>query len=536
MLSFILIAAGLVYAAEWQWSLPTPARDGSYTFLWIPPNCEQVRGIVVGQRNMLEEGIFEHPAFRANLSQLGIAEMWIVPPYDVVFRYDQGAGDTIETLLDRFAEKSGYTELAEVPIIPMGHSACASFPWNFAAWKPERTLAVLSLKGDAPLTRMTGSGRPNPDWGNRNIDGIPGLMVMGEYEWLEGRILPALEFKETHPGACLAVLADIGHGHFDISDDLISFLNLFIEKAVHYRLQKGGADLKPIDPKDGWLVQRWTLNQPRTIEPAPYSDYTGDRNEAFWAFDRESALAIQRYRKNQIGRKPQLLGFVHAGNVMKQSNTHWQVRFPGDIVKEDGTFTVQATFLDQVQEGSDNLTRWTYLPFGTQLSHAAAGGPIQIDRICGPVVKTAPETFRITLDRTWAADDRRNYDIWLRAWHPGDDEHKSIVQQALMTFPKNDQGAVQTIDFPAIENVTAGIVSIPLKAKSSSGMPVRYFVKEGPAEVIGDRLYFTPIPMCAKYPVSVSVFAYQLGRSADPKVRPSPMVERTFYINSVCPQ
>jgi len=44
------------------------------------------------------------------------------------------------------------------------------------------------MKGDAPLTDMIGSGRPNPDWSDRNIDGIPGLMLMGEYEWLEGRI------------------------------------------------------------------------------------------------------------------------------------------------------------------------------------------------------------------------------------------------------------------------------------------------------------------------------------------------------------
>jgi hypothetical protein len=59
----------------------------------------------------------------------------------------------------------------------------ASFPWNFAAWNPGRTLAVLSVHGAAPLTKYTGCGQPNPDWGNRPLDGVPSLMVMAEFEW-----------------------------------------------------------------------------------------------------------------------------------------------------------------------------------------------------------------------------------------------------------------------------------------------------------------------------------------------------------------
>ena len=43
---------------------------------------------------------------------------------------------------------------------------------------PERTLAVISLHGDAPRTNLCGYGRENLEWGRtRNIDGIPGLMI-----------------------------------------------------------------------------------------------------------------------------------------------------------------------------------------------------------------------------------------------------------------------------------------------------------------------------------------------------------------------
>ena len=37
-------------------------------FLWIPPHSKQVRTVVVGQNNMVEQGILEHPAFRNALA------------------------------------------------------------------------------------------------------------------------------------------------------------------------------------------------------------------------------------------------------------------------------------------------------------------------------------------------------------------------------------------------------------------------------------------------------------------------------------
>lgn len=66
-------------AAVWQWSVPvesvtsTENNDHPRAFLWIPPNCQRVRAVVVGQHNMIEEGILEHPAFRKALSETGMA-------------------------------------------------------------------------------------------------------------------------------------------------------------------------------------------------------------------------------------------------------------------------------------------------------------------------------------------------------------------------------------------------------------------------------------------------------------------------------
>jgi hypothetical protein len=309
LLTALLSMTSLAPAEVWQWSVP---MQNGRAFLWIPEGCKQVRAVVVGQHNMIEQGILEHPDLRKTLADLGVAEVWIAPPFDGVFQFDHGAGDKFNAMMKALADVSGYGELEFAPIIPLGHSACASYPWNFAAWNPGRTLAVLSVHGDAPQTNRTGSGHPNPDWGDRSIDGVPGLMVMGEYEWVEDRLQPLMDFQAKHPQVPLAMLAEPSSGHYNYNDRLIDFLGMFIRKAVAERLPADepldkAPVLKPIDPKQGWLVERWHLNKGRTIPPAPYAKYTGDRAQAFWCFDEEMARAIENYSADQPGKLPQLI-------------------------------------------------------------------------------------------------------------------------------------------------------------------------------------------------------------------------------------
>jgi hypothetical protein len=69
-----------------------------------------------------------------------------------------------------------------------------------------------------------------------------------------------------------------------------------------------------------------------------------------------------------------------------------------------------------------------------------------------------------------------------------------------------------------------------LKAVSDAGMPVYYYVLEGPAEIKGNRLFFTNIPPRSRYPVKVTVVAWQYGRRLEPQVQTAGPVTRTFYI------
>ena len=53
---------------------------------------------------------------------------------------------------------------------------------------------------------------------------------MGEDEWWEDRLITSFDYRREYPNAPLSFLADAGHGHFDISDELIDYLLSFSEK------------------------------------------------------------------------------------------------------------------------------------------------------------------------------------------------------------------------------------------------------------------------------------------------------------------
>ena len=520
--------------AVWQWSAPVGAGRA---FLWIPPSCRQVRAVVVGQNNMIEEGILQHTAFRKEMARLGIAEIFIAPPFDTwqSATNNDATNEKFYALLKALAADSGYGELAFAPVIPIGHSAMASYPWNFAAWNPARTLAVLSVHGDAPQTTLVGNGRPNVDWGARSIDGIPGLMVMGEYEWWEDRLTPATKFRAAHPAAPVALLADAGHGHFDYSDELVKFLALFIKKSAEQRLPAHApldqpVKLKPVDAHGGWFVDRWHKDEKPHTPAAPFAKYTGDAGDAFWCFDREMARATENFNP-QRGRLPQLAGFVQDGKIVPQTpNTHEQVRLKLPALADDLTFKLSGAFLDAVPAGK-NPALWTGLTNGAPLGQAHGGGAVTLSRITGPVEQISADTFAVRFNHATVGTDRRMGDLWLLASHPGDAQFKSAVQQAQLKIPAQlQEGADQHLSFPEIPDQKAGVKTVKLAAKSDAGAKVFYYVREGPAEVDGDVLKLTALPPRAKFPVKVTVVAWQYGRTVEPKLKSATPVERTFAI------
>lgn len=515
------------FSQVWQWSasldsvISDETKDHPTAFLWIPENCRQVRGVVVGQHNMIEEGIFEHPDFRKAMSEIGFAIVWVSPMFNINFDFNKDAGEDFNFMMKKLAGSSGYKELEFAPIVPLGHSAAATYPWNFAAWDTERTLAIISVHGDAPQTKLTGYGRPNVDWGNRNIDGVPGLFVMGEYEWWEDRIAPGFDYVSKHPKTPITFFCDAGHGHFDYSDALVKYIAFFIKKAADYRLPSimpldKPASLKFIDPANGWLMDRWRKDSLPIAVAAPYKNYNGNRYYSSWCFDKEICKATEKFYAAARGKKEQYLGFIQNGEIVKpdQSHANYNLKF---IPLSDGiSFHVNSFFA-----GSSGMKAVS--------EHAAAS--IIINRICGPVKKINDSTFQISFYRMGFNNLERSNDIWILASNKGDKEYKSAVQQADLHFPLwNKEGEKQQIIFDSVSNQKFSFRQIKLKAVSTAGVPVFFYVKEGPAIPAGDKLQFTQIPPKTRYPVKVTVVAWQYGKSAEPKLQSAQPVERTFYI------
>lgn len=171
------------------------------------------------------------------------------------------------------------------------------------------------------------------------------------------------------------------------------------------------------------------------------------------------------------------------------------------------------------------------MPKGSPIAHAADQSAISIERLCGPVERLGHDTWTIRFYRMGMTNQKRSNEIWFAATHPGDETYRRSVQQAVLHFPlKNTQGADQSIDFPVIPDLPSGPTTLPLKATSSANVPVRFYVREGPAEIDGNTLRFTQIPPRTKFPVAVTIVAWQWGRSIDPKLKTAEPVERTFLL------
>lgn len=553
ILSFLAVSStaqtSLTYSASpmaiWQWAAPVKGgktNGDARAWLWVPSSCKKVKAVIVAQNNMEELSILENEHFRLSMSDLGVAEIWVSPAFDHTFRFTEGAGDVFNKMMEDLADSSGYTELKYAPVIGIGHSAAASWPYYFAAWNPGRTLACLSVSGQWPYFRHPAFA---PDvWSKeQHIDFIPSLEMMGEYEAADTWSTEGLKERKDHPLMPLSMLACPAEGHFAASQKKIDYVAFYIKKAMGYRLPdydplKGPPQLKPIDPsKMGWLMDKWRRDQEPSAPPAPVGKYKGDPANAFWFFDEEMVRATEKYESAYRHQTAPLLGYMQEGSLVRQHDTHLQVHLKFLPLGDGISFVLKAVFLEIVPGESARPSAWTGLPAGNVVGHPGNTAVISIDRVIGPFEKIDDTLFRISMGKDVAVFDKvtgkppRDYALTFVASYPGDEMYKPAVQQAEMNVPAvNTEGAEQHISFPAIPDQHTAAAAIDLAAVSDLELPVSYCVMEGPAEIKGHILYLTKVPPRSRYPVKVTVGAWQYGRGGVSSIRTAQPVLQTFFI------
>ncbi len=328
----LLLFSGSARAAEWQFAVDTQLTpEHQRAFLWIPPECRRVRGIILGQQVILEHNFLEDPRIRdaARVENLAIV---LLSPFNIGYTIDDKTFGKIQKALDDLAAVSGYTELSQAPLLTVGHSGGGIWAWNIAYHSPERSFGIVTIKCAAI--------RP-PDYAPKSsVDGIPTLSVSGQYEswgvaknpaeqisaeqhwrWLRGDLL-SMRGKNRVP--LNSELVEPGVTHFGWADDLAGYISLFIRKAAEARIPAelpadgSAVVLKTIPVESGWLAD-CTFMTSSHFPPAPYHEYKNDPYLAMWHVDGELARANDAYRAKDKGKKLQMVTFVEDGKPLQSA-------------------------------------------------------------------------------------------------------------------------------------------------------------------------------------------------------------------------
>jgi hypothetical protein len=494
-------------------------------YLWIPPKCGHVKGLIVSLANLLERNWLEDPLIRQTATDNSLGIIWIGAAQrgDQTITADMKPGTEVvfQNMLNELAARSGYAELKTTFVIPMGHSANGHFAWTFAAAFPDRTIACIPVK-TVPL----------PD--TLKFKNIPLCYVVGQTtEWPQYRVpdpatkpgdrdfywpvvrQTALKLRARSGDNLVSLVTDPGGGHFDWNPNIAKFIALFISKACKYRLpddERGG--LKQINKQTGWLTDNEGM-KPDEFAPAPYALFKGNAANAYWFFDKETAQAAAAFEGDRVERKKQMPSFVQDGKLLPVAKLGYAaLTFRPDT---DGlSFSVKGGFL-------------TELPpelIGAEAKLGHADVPIKFRVITGPAVQTGPEEFKLQFDRAGMGGE-----LWLQEDVAGDKQYRHATQPGMMRIPARlTEGKAQTITFDKIPDIKRGTAQLRLMGRADSGLPVGYYVVAGPAYPANGILYFTKIPVKSEYPVKVTVVCYQWGRNIAPLYRSAEPVEQSFYL------
>lgn len=585
-------------AAIYQWSAKVGEEAGGQNknqrvYLWIPEDCKRIRGLILDMQNVAENYNIDQPCVREVCRQERIGILWVSADREATmfpqaafcsdWGWMAGLGPEVNkayeeataalrkpdrdvspekkaelrqqlaswrarlipqaereftTILKSMAEISGYPEVEYAPVLTIGQSMSGLLCWYMPFWHPERMWGSMPMKTGV-------RGLPPAERPEATMHGVP-LLYLNQIapEGPDGHSDPrncALGARKD-TGNLVGQAFDWGGHHIDMLPGIDQMLALFVKKASRYRLADEIPEghiptLKPLTAAQGWLAASPLESTQFPMAPEPL--YQGDKDRAFWYFDKEMAEAAMSFRAENRKKKPQFVTLLDKNRKLLNpvEGFFGSVTIPRDDLAEDDGYTYRLTpaFFDK---GIEN-EKVTDKPVG----HASNGSPVILSPQAGNMVALTQNVFRYRRFHRG-----RHGHTWFVIHHPGDAEYSRISQPAGMWAPEEERkGREQTIDFPEIPSVPVGTKEIQLNATSSvPGQVVEYYVVSGPAELTGnlpDRdgyypkytgntLRLTPIPPNAKYPIKVIVAAYQLGRSKEPFVQGAREVMREFCIGS----
>ncbi len=502
-----------------QTDTETGWADGAQTtataYLWVPEKAKRLRGLLVMGSNVPENMLVAHPEIRAVAAKNDLGIVWSTP----TFWYSKAKGEDarvvafLQRLLNGLAASSGYDEVATVPWIPMGESGHLLMVDALVEAAPERCIAGIWMKN------------PHLPPHNRSV---PALVIFGTaQEWGQDKADYTTRWNDTSfyknvlaqrtqsPDWPLTFAMDGTSGHFDVSDRLVHYIVQYIDAVVKARLPEDAAmPLRKIDLGRGYLADL-PLPGRDSNSPVAYGDVAAEKRGLPWFFTREEAAEAQAIGAIHWQAKSQLVGFVDGEGHIAPFDFNGISSITPKMDADGITFHLHAVQLDALPANFVNA--------GAPL--AKGPKPPVLEWESGAVAPLGGDALQVALDRTW-----RQQAIYYVGRSAGSADVRAAVQPVAIKLKANDQGAAQRITFAPIHDVKLGTKSLSLSANSDAGLPVRFFVVAGPATVEGNRLVFTPLPPRTKFPVKVTVAAWQWGRDSAPQVKTATTVRQEFLI------
>jgi hypothetical protein len=519
-----------------QWSVsgesepwPDGSKARSSLYLWIPEPCRKVRGVLILATNVPEHRLVGHSAIRRACVENDLALVWGVPTF---WRFGKVApkpgaepvdvkllpgGESLqvsflEKLLGGLAEKSGYSEIASAPWLPIGESGHLLMVCGLVNQRPNRCIAAICVKNPhspdnktVPMLWTLGTAQ---EWGQTDHDPREHWKTasFNYQKWVSDRA------DANWP---LSILVEAGSGHFYCTEAMTEYFARYISAACRARLPgDGGPALKPVS-LDGGVLADLPLPGYENAPVTPHAHADPTERGRPWFFDGETARAAQAFAAVDWNAATAMPLITAAGNCVVDPFSFNSVTTIS--VTTDSEFAVNPILLDKIPA-----------PFPSAGASLAIP-PVQpiAEWVCGPYAPLGGGRFRVALDRTWKTG-AASYMAVRQDAAPG---VRFGVQPVAVRLVENNEGQPQKITFNPIADVKAGTRSCDLTATSDAGLPVDFFVISGPALVRDGRLVFTAIPPRARFPVEVTVAAWQWGRASEPKIRAAPIICQTFRMH-----
>ncbi|MCC5847268.1 MAG: hypothetical protein JJU29_04165 [Verrucomicrobia bacterium] len=198
-------------------SLQSNAPD---ILLWVPPDAERIRAVMLIANNTDSVLIGEHRTVREMAARQGMAILYLKhfagsaiesrdPP--------ELADRSFEIVMELAAKETGIDDFHQAPWITLGKSSRGRFPFRTTWWFPERVIASISYHGETPTWPMANWSKVG-----ENADASESVMhlnIQGLREW-DGtwyrHVRPALlnYNRETDWLAHQMVIYGVDHGYY----------------------------------------------------------------------------------------------------------------------------------------------------------------------------------------------------------------------------------------------------------------------------------------------------------------------------------